>query len=562
MKRFIKALCSLIVLFVFAGQPAGASTEPLPPKEEYVRMLKVQNSVIGSENISRSFYNDMLVKEIFTHGSGDAARPGSASVEWQDKGTRWERIDRDGQQELGKTVIYKRGFNISGHLEGRRVDDIFSPQYLFDRGWDFGVSRVRARLIADSHIAQILVIRAAPGSVEREILFSDPSLDIERINALEDAGEGGRILLHVTFKGDRQSAGSLVLFDSEGRETLLGRKVTAFGLSPSRRFCAFNALDENGRSTLEVHRIGLAKPEFANALDSAAATSFMWSPDERFMTASLSQGEERSCARVEMKKGDFRLFAKGAFSVSASPSCRYAVFARKNQKYDGLNVVSVDRAAGRASLKDEKGASSEKALSEISDFSTLYLCEIDSGKEEKAGQSLSPLLEKARWSRDEGECHFIDCDSIYRLSAAQRGRALQAVAGLAATGSSGAATALCPLDRDLFLVQAGDTIYRINGFKSVEPFIEKAVSFKANDSGSELAYLVKGHGGFGLSLFNLKSRDELSIMEGSREVCDYQWLARSGAVFRVVLQPNLVSFEDPVVLLFNEKGDELPLDLR
>ncbi len=562
MNRLLTVIFSLAALLVILTLPARCSTEPLPPKDEYMKMVKIQQSKIGEESITRYFYGETLIKEVFIHGEAAQTLSKSKKAEWEDKGTRWECRESEGQRELKKTVIYKRGINQSGHMEGRGIDALFSPQFLFERGWDYGGRKLRARLIADSHILQILVVLSAPDSIEHELLFSDPELDIDRVVRLEDSCDGTKTLLHVLFKNVMPQAGSLVLFDSDGKQTLLGRKVTTVEISPSKRFCAFSAMDDQGQSTLEVYKIGAREPEFVKNMERSLVTSINWSPDEKFVLASISLGDDKKCARVDLKKGHLEECAAGACSLASSPACRFVVFAKKNQKYAAMKIVSVDRESRRAIIVNEKGSTSERALDEIADFSTLYCYDFESRREEKAGTALAPYLEGAVWSREEGGCYFLDGDQIYRMSIMTKGTALQAVAGLPGTGNAGDGRKLFPLEKDLFLVQVGDTIYRIKGFKSMEPFIQKAISFKVNDSGSELAYLVKARGGFGLSLFNLKNRDELSIIEGSREVHDYQWLARSAAVLRVILQPDQVRADDPVVIHFNDKGDEVPLEAK
>ncbi|MGV8119185.1 MAG: hypothetical protein AB2L14_05405 [Candidatus Xenobiia bacterium LiM19] len=562
MNRFLTKLCLLAALMVLAALPAISSPAPLPPKDQYDKMVKVQSSKIGDENISRYFYGDTLVKEVFFHGKEAPAQFKSVKTVWEDKGTRWECLESEGQSELKKTVIYKRGINRSGNLEGRRVDDVFSKSYLFDRGWDYEMSRLRARIIADGHILQILMVRAASGTIEKELLFSDPELGIERVAQMEDAGAGNRILLHVLFRDVLPRAGSLVLFDSDGTQTLLGRKVTRVELSPGKRFCAFNAIDEKGLSTLEVFKIGSHDPEFVKNIEQSLVTSLKWSPDERFVIASLSMGEEKKCARVDIKRREFQQCADGACEIASSPSCRFVLYAKKNQKYSGMKITSIDREARRAVVVDEKGSTHDRSLDEIADFSTLHCYDFESGKCEMAGTALSPNLEAACWSRDESDCCFLDGNHIYTLSVMTKAQAPAAVAGFAGAGKVNDGKALYQLEKDLFLVQVDSTIYRIKGFKSIEPFIQKAVSFKASLSGAELAYLVRDRGGFGLSLFNMKNRDELSLIEGGREVYDYQWLARSAAALRVVLQPDLVSADDPVVIHFSGKGDEVPLDVK
>jgi len=562
MNRFIVMILLLPVLMVTAALPAFSSPAPLPPKDEYDRMLKVRSSKIGEEVITRYFYGDTLVKEVFFHGRELPAHSKSGKTTWEDKGTRWECLESEGQSELKKTVIYKRGFNLSGHLEGRRVDDLFSQSYLFDRGWDYEANRLRARIIADGHILQILLVRAAPGSIERELLFSDPELDIERVARLEDAGQGNMILLHILFRDEMPRAGSLVVFDSDGNQVVLDRKVTRVDLSPGRRYCAFNSIDEQGLSVLKVFKIGSSDPELIKNLEHSLVTSFNWSPDERFLLATLSSGEVKKCVRVDMKKRELTECADGSCEIASSPSCRFVVFLRKNQKYSGIRITSIDREARRAAVVDQKGPASDRSLDEIADFVTLHCFDFESGKCENAGTALAPNLQAACWSRDESSCCFLDGNHIYTMPVMTKGQAPQAVAGFPGAGAVNDGKALYQLDKDLFLVQIDDTVYRIQGFKSIDPFIHKVVSFKAGLSGAELAYLVRDIGGFGLSLFNLRNRDELSLIEGGRDVYDYHWLARSSAVLRVVLQPDLVGADDPVVIHFNGKGDEVPLDVK
>ncbi len=48
---------------------------------------------------------------------------------------------------------------------------------------------------------------------------------------------------------------------------------------------------------------------------------------------------------------------------------------------------------------------------------------------------------------------------------------------------------------------------------------------------------------------------------GERQITMFGWL-KGASVLRVIMDPRNVTFDEPVVLQFNEKGDQVPLTTR
>jgi hypothetical protein len=556
MKKLFFFMVVILWCFLLAFSPAWCRPLLLEPRAEYEKNIR---AVSEGPSTTRYYYNETLLKEVFGRKSDITGGAGEAKVVWQDKGTRWERIDYEKGTETGRMIIYKKGINGSGQLVGKKLDDIFSQKYIFDRGWDFGDKKILARIIGEGHFLQILVLHEATRTILQEIILSDPERDISSIQLLEDAMEGRKLVVHLSFEKGPHPSGTLYSIDIEGgKSEIIKTNVTEAHLSPSRSAIGF-WIQDGAQGTAAFYNIIRGEMICSDVMKGRTLKDVRWSYDERFLSLIIGDGHTMSLLRLDALKRKYNEYCSDSLSISSSPSGRRAVFSRMSSDSGPAFLKSVESQTGKLCFAGKNGEDIVKEARECGTLSQVLLLDLEKKKEEKLCQGIYPDFLSACWSDNEEHIYYFDVKDIYGISAGKKGGKAEKVAECPRYNTGLARGALQPLGRGQFYLLQDGVIYLVRGFKSKDALVDNARLYKLNDSGTLVAFLSEKAGAFNLYTMNLKNREQLPLILGRRQIESFQWRPRTVQVLEVVIDPENVLSDEPVVVQFDEKGDIVPL---
>jgi hypothetical protein len=556
MKKVLIWVLIMTGLFVLMVLPALCKPLVLEPRAEYEKNIK---AVSEGPSTTRYYYNETLLKEVFGRSGAPAAGSGDEKIVWEDRGTRWQRLEGDKGSPVSTTIIYKKGINQSGQLEGKKLDDIFSPQFSFDRGWDFADRKVLARAIADRHYLQILVVHDATRTILREIVLSDPERDISSIRLMEDGAEGRKLIVLLAFKKGDGSTGTLYSIDVDsGKPEIISTGVSEAHLSPSRNGIAF-WIGDGVQGTAAFYNIPRGDMICSDSMKGRHILDLKWSFDERFLSLTTSDGHLVSLLRLDALKRSYHEFCIDALSLSPSPSGRKALFSRIAGDSGIAYLKSVDPETGKLHFAGKNGEEIVKESRECGALCQIFSLDLDRKKEERLCQATYPDLLSACWSDNEEHVFFFDIKDIYGLSAGRKGGRAEKAAECPRFSMGLLRGALQPLGRGHFYLLQDGVIYLVKGSASKDALVEGARYYRLNDSGTLVAFLAEKINNFSLSIMNFKNRDQIPLILGKRPILSFQWKPRTVQILEVVINPDNVRSDEPVVIQFDEKGDIVPL---
>ncbi|MDQ7823103.1 MAG: hypothetical protein RDV48_09950 [Candidatus Eremiobacteraeota bacterium] len=561
MKRFPALF--LLVLLTFAALPAGARTIPLEKREDFQKEVTTRTKETSNEKITSYYYRDILIEEVFEAKGVTPPAPGTVKTSWEDKAARWEKTEREGATVIKRTVIYKREMNQAGNMAGKKLDDLFSQDFIFDYGWDFGSRRVLARIIGGRHFLQLLVISSTQRVIEKEFVLSEQELDVHGINAIEALSGGKKLCVHMQNADRGAPWGSLFILDPEGGKVFCaGKGVTEYFISPKQAFMAMVSTktpSSQGRGTVQLLDVLDERITTPGEVEAPNGIKSLWTPEERFLYLVLEKDSARSLARVNTFKKSLEVLCGGVQAITLSPSGRRAVIARPSEKYAGWKLKGIDRGEGKLLFITETGGDEARTLFDAKDFTTLSLLDTDRKTESSLCKAACPDLQNALWSEKGDSIIFFDVNGLFSIDTGRKNTSKTALAGPFEYRMSLPEGSYYPLGRGNFLLLWDSRLYFQKGMKGRDILIDKVDSFAMNESGTLLAYLSKADNGFRLTVYDLKNREQIPLFHGERKVQSYRWHGQTIDILRIVLNPGAITSDEPVVIQFDEKGDAVPL---
>lgn len=562
MKKYLYLLIIMCYLPILCVSIARAAIAPISTKEDFEKKVEVKTTVAGYDKIERYYFNEHLLKEIIT-SEGISSTDKDRRKVWEDKSTRWECREYIGDVLYRYVIIYKRGINRSGNMTGKRLSDIFGPKYVFDKGWEFGERKIFARIIGENHFLQILVISAASGVILQEVILSDPSNDIYGVNFLKDACDGKKILVIPIFnKRGKEGGGPLFLVDiATGQiECLSTPNVKKLYVSPSKTYLIFCETDYDKGEGITLYDLEKRKVVFSRFFGGSTIKEIKWSYKEMYAMIVIASSDDRvRLLRVNTLKGNAMEFCDGAISVSPSPSGSKAIYTKVNPDFVGLRPKSLDREKKVLFMEGRNGVLKEKTPDEMKDFSMLIFSDLNKKFEQVVDSACYPDLFNAKWAEKESSVIFFDIDSLYRIVWGRKGKSKQRITGPLEQSIALAGDAIHQLGSNSFFVLQDKVLYYLRGSEHRNEMINNVLAYKLSDMNRNLAYLTEKEKSLNLYLYNLRNKEQIPLLLGREKIEDFNFKSSTIQILEVVVSTNNVTYDEPIVIKFNENGEILPL---
>jgi hypothetical protein len=442
-------------------------------------------------------------------------------------------------------VFFKRAYNMTGKIAGRHIDDLFSERYIFSRAWEFQESKVLARTLADGHFLQVLVVARESRVILQEILLSDPELNLDTVSLMEDAASGGKLVIHLTDK--IKGCGNLFLADvNTGASQLLGRFIEAVSISPSRMLLAYMERREDGKGEVVLLDVKKNKTIARKDVDNSRSGGFSWSSDENMLFATLVKNELGDLLIIDTRKGASEDVSLKASAIAPSPSGKALLWGTGGRFF---KVIPGTGASGSPVLSGEH-----------QDVTELHLALFTALKEQKKTSVVSPSLGSLAWAPSEGKVFFYDQGTVYGWSTDAKNEKTKAASAPDRVVNMPAHCLKVMADETFLLLQE-QVLWKLKGVEGHEKIMDKIVAYTLNEGKTTIACLKVLDRQRILFLASTRNADQIPLIMGERQIAMFGWL-KGASVLRVIMDPRNVTFDEPVVLQFNEKGDQVPLTTR